>query len=118
MRELEHLRENTVKKTLPLSMILLALAACAQSPSAIAPVSMGGAYDKISCTQAKTMLAAEQPKLAELTAKQKDAVVGDAIGVFLVLVPVSTLTGSNVAGDLGASKGKVEALQTRLLSCK
>ena len=64
------------------------------------------------------MLAAEQPVLAALTQKQKNAVAGDAIGVFLVLVPVSSLTGNNVAGELATSKGKVNALEARLASCR
>lgn len=93
------------------------LAGCAQSPSSIEPTSMGGAYDNLTCQQAATMLKAEQPKLAALTQRQKDAVAGDAVGVFLVLVPVSSLTGNDVAGELAVSKGKVNALEGRLATC-
>ena len=93
------------------------IAACAQSPSAIAPVSMNGAYDATSCQQAANMLMAERETLAALEAKQKGAVAGDAIGVFLIGVPVSSLTGGDVAGDIGASKGKVLALEARVAGC-
>lgn len=96
---------------------LLALSACAQPPGAIAPVPMGNTYDHVTCAHARKLLAEEQPKLADLTHKQTGAMIGDAIGVALVLVPTSTVMGGNVAGELGASKGRVEALQGRLLSC-
>lgn len=100
------------------ALVFSVLAGCAQSPGAIAPTSMGGAYDNLSCSKASSMLAAERPVLAALTKKQKDAVAGDAIGVFLVLVPVSSLTGNDVAGELATSKGKVNALEARLASCR
>lgn len=39
-------------------------------------------------------------------ATAKDARTGDAIDVSLILVPVSSLTGNDVAGELAANKGK------------
>lgn len=93
------------------------LAACAQPPSAIAPVSMGNAFAALSCNEAATMLNTELQTLAALEARQSNAAVTDAMTVFLVLVPVSSLTGQNVAGDLATSKGKVEALRARLTGC-
>lgn len=99
------------------TLAALALAACAQSPDAIAPVSMGGAYSGLTCTQASAQLAAEQQTLATLSAAQNNAVAGDAIGVFLIGVPMSSLTGGNKAGDIGAAKGKIMALEARLTAC-
>lgn len=103
--------------TSALALSVLALAACAQSPSAIAPVSMGNAYAGLSCPQAAYDLNVERQTLAALEGKQRGAVAGDAVGVFLIGVPVSSLTGGNVAGQIGASKGKVMALEARLASC-
>lgn len=100
-----------------LLLIPLALSACAPGPNSIAPVSMGSAYQGLSCQQAQHMLTAERQTLIALSEKQRGAVVGDAIGVFLIAVPVSSLTGSNVAGDVGTSKGKIIALEARLTSC-
>lgn len=94
------------------------LAACAQSPASIAPVSMGNAYAGTSCRQAHADLVAERQQLAALESKQNGAVAGDAIGVFLIGVPVSSLTGGNVAGHIAASKGKVMALEARVASCR
>lgn len=97
---------------------LAAATACTPRADAVAPVSMTGAYDKMSCSKAKNELSTERVKLAALEKKQNGAATGDAIGVFLVLVPVSKLTGGDVAGDLGTSKGKVLALEQRVASCK
>lgn len=93
------------------------IAACAQSPSSIAPVSFGNAYANVSCQQARADLIAERQTLAALEGKQKGAVAGDAIGVLLIGVPMSSLTGGDVAGHIATSKGKVIALEARTASC-
>jgi hypothetical protein len=93
------------------------LVACAQSPGSIAPVSMGNAYAGLSCTDARTMLDQERQTLAALESAQQGAVVGDAIGVFLLALPVSSLTGGDREGEIATSKGKVVALEARLASC-
>ena len=93
------------------------LAACAPSPESIAPVAMGNAFSALSCSEAQAMLTAETQTLATLSAAQTGAATGDAIGVLLIGVPVSSLTGGDKSGEIAASKGKVLALQARLASC-
>lgn len=95
----------------------LFIAACAQSPDAIAPIPLGGAYDSVNCGQVANMLNQERAQLAALSAQQSSAQTGDFIGVFLIGVPVSSLSGGDKAGQIGASKGKVMALEQRLLAC-
>lgn len=104
------------KMTVPFALAALT-AACAQSPSAIAPVSMGDAYASVSCSKARGMLTTEQTTLASLSSKQQGAVMGDALGVFLIGVPVSSLSGGDQEGAIATSKGKVVALENRLLRC-
>lgn len=99
------------------SVLLAGLSACAPSPDAIAPVSMGNAFAAMSCEQAAVDLAAAQQNVETLSAAQRGAVAGDAIGVFLIGVPMSSLTGGNKAGQLGAEKGKVLSLEARMRSC-
>ena len=94
------------------------VSACAQSPASIAPASLGDAYAGLPCRQAANMRATEAKTLAALSAKQTGAMVGDAIGVLLIAVPLSSLTGGNVAGDIAASKGKINALDARLAACQ
>ncbi len=104
-------------KTLAAAGCLAMLTACAQGPDSIAPVSMAGAFDNLSCSKARSLLTAEQATLDALSAKQKSAVTGDAVGVFLIGVPVSSLSGNDVSGQIGTSKGKIVALEARLLRC-
>lgn len=104
-------------KHLAAILALPLIAACAQSPGSIAPVSMGNAYAGVSCQQAARDLAAERTSLAALEARQKSAATGDALGVFLIGVPVSSLSGGDVAGQLALSKGKVMALEARIAGC-
>jgi len=93
------------------------LGACAKSPDAIVAASMGNAYSGTTCAQARGDLLVEQQTLAQLSSQQEGAVVGDAIGVFLLAVPVSSLTGGNKEGLIATSKGKINALEARLSNC-
>jgi len=95
----------------------LFLSACATRPDAIVPVSMGNAFAETPCDEAQMMLNAERQTLVNLEQAQRDAAAGDAIGVFLILVPVSSLTGNDREGQIATSKGKVIALENRLMSC-
>ncbi len=105
------------KLILATTLLAFAVAACTPRPDAIAPVSMTGAFDRLSCSQAKSQLATERTKLTALEKQQNSAATGDAIGVFLILIPVSKLTGGDVAGELATSKGTVIALEQRVASC-
>ena len=97
---------------------ILALAACAQSPDAIATVAMpGGMYDHLSCAAARSERTALGTRLAALESQPRGAVAGDAIGVFLIGLPTSSLTGGDKAGLLATEKGKAVALDARLARC-
>ena len=78
---------------------------------------MTGAYDGISCKKAGSILLQERSALSALSAAQKKAVSGDAVGVFLIGVPVSSLNGKDKEGAIATSKGKILALESRLLTC-
>lgn len=106
-----------MKKPVYVLALCALISACAQSPDAIAPVSMGNAFASTSCPSARAALAQEEQTLAALSAQQRQAATGDALGVFLIGVPVSSLTGNDKAGLIGASKGKIIALEARLQTC-
>ncbi len=93
------------------------LSGCAKSPDSIVPVSMGNAFAEMPCPQAQQLLNAEHQTLAVLEQRQNDAVAGDAFGVFLIGVPVSSLSGNDAEGAIATSKGKIIALENRLLTC-
>lgn len=95
----------------------LLLAACAKNPESIAPVSMGNAYAGIDCATAASNRTTAQTMLASLESQQRSAVAGDAVGVFLIGVPLSSLTGGDKAGLIATEKGKILALDSRLQAC-
>lgn len=100
-----------------LILAALALAACAARPDAIAPVSMGNAYAGTSCAEAALLRAQSTASLATLSRQQDQAATGDAIGVILIGVPVSSLAGGDVAGEIAAEKGRLISLDARLQGC-
>lgn len=111
---------SKVKKLLSISALIsvLALSACAPGPNAVAPASMpANTYSGMSCQEAKVEHARLTKEVDALSQKQKNAAAGDAIGVFLVLVPVSSLTGNDVQGELATAKGKKLAVEARLGAC-
>lgn len=104
-----------------LGVLAVGLAGCAKGPDSIAPMSMpANAYSGLSCDQ----LAAEHRKssasLAAVSADQRNAVAGDAFGVFLIGVPMASLTGGDKAGIVAQHKGEVVAIEgaQRQARCK
>ena len=93
-------------------------AACAPRADSVVPVSMTGAFDKLSCSQVGPMLQAERANVTALSEKQNSAATGDAIGVFLIGVPMSSVVGAGVEANLASSKGKVLALEQRAATCR
>ena len=81
------------------------LAACAQRPDAIAATPLGGAFAGTDCASAASLYNAERQHLASLSSAQNAAANGDALGVFLLGIPTSSLTGGDKAGAIAASKG-------------
>lgn len=93
------------------------LSACAKSPSAVAPVSMGAAFDGVPCNQVVATLNTERQRVSSLSGQQRAAATGDAVGVFLLFIPVGSVVGGDVEGELATAKGKVLALEGRARNC-
>ncbi len=105
-------------RPLILTAAALSLAACAQSPDAIAPVAMPAEmFAATSCATARAEQAATTTRLAALSDQQRSAVTGDALGVFLIGVPLSSLTGADKEGLIATEKGRLLALDARLAGC-
>ena len=89
---------------------LLLVAACAKSPSSIAPVAVPSAeYDHLSCAQLSAKLAKTVALLEEASDKQNVAQAADAAGVFFILIPPSALLGDSEA-DVAKYKGERDAI--------
>lgn len=94
-----------------LAALVFALAACAKSPSSIPPAAVSSEeYASLSCRQLGLEMAQATERLKEAEQKQNEAQVADALTVFLVLVPVSSLSGDSES-DVARYKGEKLALE-------
>lgn len=104
--------EKPMRSSALVVLSALLIAGCAKRPDAIVPVDIPiSAYSGQSCSSLRRDLASERAKLEVLSASQNSAATGDAVGVFLIGVPVSSLGGGDQEGNLAVSKGKVQAME-------
>jgi hypothetical protein len=105
-----------MQRLIILSLAVLIVTGCARRPDAIAPAAIPlEAYTTQSCDELASLLIAERQTLSVLEAQQNSAATGDAFGVFLVGVPISSLAGGDQEGNIAVSKGKVEAMEAARL---
>jgi len=91
---------------------LFVLAGCASSASSVAPIALPSSnYKGLSCGDTKTALMQARSRQAALSKSQDNASTGDFIGVFFVLLPLGSVFGDDVEGELALVKGEVLALQ-------
>lgn len=93
-------------------LVAAVLAACAQKPEAVAPAYVSQvSYQDWTCKQ----LAEEEVRLNEAyttaAAQQNQARSNDIAGVILIGLPVSSLSGGNVAPQIASIKGQQEAVR-------
>lgn len=103
------------------ALSLIALSGCAKRPDAIVPVDIPmAAYSHDSCAHLADELAKEEKNLAAISKQQNEAATGDAVGVFLIGVPMSSTFGGDKEGQVAVAKGKVQAIQNTMKSkgCK
>ena len=98
----------------------LAIAGCASRADSVAPIAVPSSnYKGLSCEETKTALAQARSRKNALTESQNNAATGDAVGVFLVLLPVGSIFGADKEGQLAEAKGEVLALQGAVtINCK
>lgn len=106
-----------MKKMLVAVAVLAAVSSCAKRPDAIVPVDIPMAvYQNQNCQQLGQELIKERENLAAISKAQNDAANGDAFGVFLVGVPMSSVAGGDKEGQVAVAKGKVQAIENTLKS--
>ncbi|MCG6122059.1 MAG: hypothetical protein MEP57_05055 [Microvirga sp.] len=95
----------------------LALAACAKHPDSIAPsyVSEVG-YQSWSCAQLGEETQRLSSALAAASTRQEQARSNDVMGVILIGLPVSSLSGDNIAPEIARLKGEQEAVRKARIS--
>lgn len=89
------------------------VSACATRPENIAAVPMDTAsYEKMSCRQLSTEEAKITSELNALSADQNKAADSDALGVFLLGVPWSSMSGNDKETLIAVAKGRLDAINT------
>lgn len=92
-------------------LCIAALAACAQSPEKIAAVPMDDStYSRLSCKDLAKQELQQTQLLNALSADQKKAANGDAWGVFLLGLPISSMSGSDKETEIAVAKGRLDAI--------
>ena len=98
--------------------VLAATAACANRPESIhASYVSHEKYAYLDCPALALKMSETKEELARMSKLQDEKATGDAIGVFLILVPVSKLTG-DYEGDVARLKGEVEAIETAQIKAR
>ena len=104
-------------KLISMLALTLAVSSCAKRPDAIVPADIPmAAYTNLSCEQLGQEMIKEQTALSSVSKQQNDAATGDAFGVFLVGVPMSSTFGGDKEGQVSVAKGKVQAIQSAMMS--
>lgn len=94
------------------ALIATAVAGCAKNPDAIAPIAMSAnAYSGLSCEQLATEHRRSSEALEAVSKQQTQAATGDAVGVFLIGVPVSSPSGGDKEGLVAQHKGEIIAIE-------
>jgi hypothetical protein len=96
--------------------IAAGLSSCAAPPEAIAPSYVSPiSYDSLSCPDLSAEAARVDAALAQASQQQEQAHGSDVVSVLLIGVPVSTLSGTNVAPQVASLKGQQQAIHIALV---
>jgi hypothetical protein len=96
------------------------ISGCASRAASIAPIAIPSAnYKGLSCSETKQTLNVKRERQQVLINAQNNAATGDAVGVFLLLLPVGSIFGAEKEGLLAQVKGEVLALEGAVsINCK
>jgi hypothetical protein len=99
------------------AIVAVFLSGCATRASSVAPVAItANDYSGLSCADARSQLALARSRENALVQRQNNAALADAASVFLVLVPLGSVLGADVSGELAQAKGETLALERHILA--
>jgi len=102
----------SVKMVMAVMVIGFGLAACAPRPESIkASYVSHDKFGHLNCEQLNTKMIDARAELDKYSKMQDSKANGDALGVFLLGIPFSQLSGDH-EGDVARLKGEVEAVET------
>ena len=92
---------------------LLFAAACAKQPDQISAADIGpNPYMGFSCNGLSKEELGLTQNLANLSAAQKSAANADAVGVVLLGLPLSSMSGNDKETAISITKGRLQAVET------
>lgn len=101
-----------MKRLAMAALCCFVLASCAKDPKSIAPAYVSHVpYQEWSCTQLAQEVVRVEAALTEASAQQKKARGNDIAGVILIGLPVSSLSGDNIAPQIASLKGQKQAIE-------
>lgn len=101
-----------MKNILIVVSAIIFLSSCAKSPESIAPAYTSPlTYKGLGCNQIAQELGRVDNALVQSYTQQRNARSNDTMGVILLGLPVSSLSGGNVADQVAKLKGEKEALE-------
>jgi starvation-inducible outer membrane lipoprotein len=107
----------TLRITLPAAALVLTLAACAQKPENIQAAYISpNTYANLNCQQLQQEAARVDNAYARAADAQNQARSSDTMGVILIGLPVSSLSGANVAAQIADLKGRQEVLEQTMIA--
>lgn len=93
-----------------------ALGGCAKSPESIAPSYVSEvSYQAWSCQQLSDETLRLSAAYATAAQQQEKARTNDVVGVILIGLPVSSMSGDNIAPEIGRLKGEQEAVRKAMV---
>jgi hypothetical protein len=105
-------KQMNLAKGLIVGALALTTIACANRPESIAASHVAHEkYAGYDCVELATTLSDARETLHQFSEKQDSKANGDAVGVFLLAIPFSKLSG-DYEGDVAKWKGEVEAIET------
>ncbi len=98
-------------RTIAVIIGAFAVAACAKSPDSISAAYISDVtYRSLTCQDLAVESARTNAALARASTQQENARTNDTVGVLLIGVPVSSLSGDNIAPEIARYKGELEAI--------
>ena len=106
-------------KRIAVVLALALVAACAKSPDSISPAYISSQqYMSWTCENLALESMRIGQALGNASAQQENARTNDIVGVLLIGIPVSSLSGDNIAPEIARLKGESEAVRQATLAKK
>lgn len=105
--------EKTMKAALVTACsALILISSCAKAPDQIGAADIGtNVYRGYSCKQLAQSRVKHEHDLENLSAAQKSAAEGDAWGVLILGLPVSSMSGNDKEAAISITKGHIQSIE-------